>query len=94
MSLANILGSVNDLYSLRNEVHSGNGASLVTLSLDRDLGLPQAIEQVMGMIDDSIHRFDHHAEALLETFAVERRGALNNYFDSLRGLVTGYHTWW
>lgn len=85
---------MNDLYSLRNEVHSENGASLVTLCLERDSGLAQAVDKVKAMIAASVARFDQHAEALLDSFPVEKHPSLNTYLDSLRGLVTGYHTWW
>ncbi|KXS94923.1 hypothetical protein AC578_3931 [Pseudocercospora eumusae] len=85
---------VNDLYSFRNELYSGNGASLITLYLERDKDMDTVVSEIISRIGDSKARFDTKADKTLSRFDVSDRIVLMRYFDSLRALVTGYHTWW
>ncbi|KXT15273.1 hypothetical protein AC579_4868 [Pseudocercospora musae] len=84
---------VNDLYSFKNELYSGNGASLITLYLERDKNMDAVVSEIISRIEDSKARFDTKADKILSRFDMSNRIVLMRYIDSLRALVTGYHTW-
>lgn len=91
--IRDLLIYLNDLYSFKNELYSENDASLVTLCIEKGSDLQGAVDEVIQRFRDSVARFDMKADRILRQYPSEKHADISRYFDSLKTIITGYHTW-